>query len=136
MKNKTLVILMMVMTISLIISLWFFLHFPSPYIAILTDPVGTNCKPVFHEGDFSEYPILEKAVHEEINHPNIDAIYDISILESQNYGQFLEEQFDLEPTSDGIMGNTLCFNYVDKNGTSHRLAVEMGDKTGAADLMG
>lgn len=95
-----------------------------------------NCKPIFHEGDFSKYQILERAIHEEINYPNIRSIHDIPIFESQNYEQFLEKQFGLEPTSGGIMGNTLCFNYVSENGMSHRLAIEMGDKTRAADLLG
>lgn len=132
----TIIVLSIIIVISLIILLWFFLYLPKPYIAIFTDPAAMNCKHTFHEGDFSKYQILERSIHEEINHPNIHAMYDIPIFESQNYEQFLEEQFDLEPTSGGVIGNTLCFNYVSENGVSHRLAIEMGDKTRAVDLLG
>lgn len=136
MKNKVYFICAIVITISLIISLYFLLHFPRPYIAILTDPVGMNCNLIFHEGDFSKYPVLEKAIHEEIIHPNIHSLYDLTIFESQNYERFLTEQFDLNSTSGKMMGNTLCFNYVDDGGILHRLAVTMGDKTNDVDFIG
>lgn len=132
----TIIVLSIIIVISVIILLWFFLYLPKPYIVIFTDPIAMNCNLTFHEGDFSKYQILERAIREEIDHPNIHAIYDISIFESQNYEQFLEEQFDLDPTSGGMMGNTLCFNYVSENEISHRLAIEMGDKTRAVDLLG